>query len=335
MNYILHHIAYQMAYTPIRPKKRVQNKTMHQETQDSETIHDTNQDKWSKWLLAALILCVLVLITGFRLSIPRKTTPAPQANQSTAYTDQQKGTLEIDATTAGAWGDWFAILGACSSLVGACITYFLLYTQWHEIERNKRYRISDKFESRFFQMLATLKDLRESLKYTSTEKYNGKNEHSGALALEAILKDNITTLKNNLQQFSTETNHCIIKDEELKFVAFQLNHPDALRQQITIQKNTNESIGHYLRFLYLTLKYVDKGNIDNETKSSYAHIVRAILTEHEIGIIMFSCITHYGERMRPLINRYNMLKHLTPELVESARLQYEPEAFSEDIKYNK
>ncbi len=70
-------------------------------------------------------------------------------------------------------------------------------------------------------------------------------------------------------------------------------------------------IGHYFRTLYNILKFIDKSLLSDEEKKRYADLIRAQLSKFELALLLYNCISHYGnEQMLLLINKYNTLKHL-------------------------
>lgn len=68
-------------------------------------------------------------------------------------------------------------------------------------------------------------------------------------------------------------------------------------------------LGHYFRFLYNIIKYVDhEPSID---RSFYSNLVRAQLSTPELTLIFCNCLSVLGrEKFKPLIERYALLKTL-------------------------
>lgn len=82
-----------------------------------------------------------------------------------------------------------------------------------------------------------------------------------------------------------------------------------------------DKIGHYFRVIYNILKYVndfDKNDENDEKlkfsykrKKFYTNILRAQLSEHELNLLFYNSISIYGkEKMLPLVEKYELLKHL-------------------------
>jgi len=74
-------------------------------------------------------------------------------------------------------------------------------------------------------------------------------------------------------------------------------------------KDKQNQLGHYFRSLYNVLKFVDQSPIDN--KKFYTDLLRAQLSSSELLSIFYNANSNMGrEKLLPLINKYNLLKHL-------------------------
>lgn len=71
-------------------------------------------------------------------------------------------------------------------------------------------------------------------------------------------------------------------------------------------------IGHYFRLIYTILKIIDKQPIEDDAKRDYANILRAQLSKHELAILFYNSLSVVGKKMRPLVVKYSILKHLDP-----------------------
>lgn len=74
-------------------------------------------------------------------------------------------------------------------------------------------------------------------------------------------------------------------------------------------KDKQNQLGHYFRSLYNILKFVDQSPIDN--KKFYTDFLRAQLSSSELLSIFYNANSDMGrDKLLPLINKYNLLKHL-------------------------
>lgn len=70
----------------------------------------------------------------------------------------------------------------------------------------------------------------------------------------------------------------------------------------------NTEIGHYFRTLYSTVRYVHETPI--EDKMVYMRLVRAQLSSGELALLALNCLTPQGQKFKPLVEHYALLKHL-------------------------
>ena len=75
---------------------------------------------------------------------------------------------------------------------------------------------------------------------------------------------------------------------------------------------------HYFRFLYRILKFVQTSPLvtDFEEEYEYTCMLRAMLSRYELVWLYYNGLSDYGnEKLKPLIERYAMLKNLREELL--------------------
>lgn len=91
--------------------------------------------------------------------------------------------------------------------------------------------------------------------------------------------------------------------------------------------NGNE-LGHYFRMLYNVFKFIDQSKI--EDKKFYSNLVRAQISNDELIIIYLNGLSTRGEKFKPLIEKYSILKHVdqSNELVKTAEGTFAPSAVS-------
>jgi len=88
-------------------------------------------------------------------------------------------------------------------------------------------------------------------------------------------------------------------------------------------------IGHYFRNLYTIIKIVDRSSVEN--KRDYTNIIRAQLSSSELVLLFYNCISPWGRKFKPLVERYALLKTLPEDALadERDRSLYEPSAFGD------
>jgi hypothetical protein len=71
-------------------------------------------------------------------------------------------------------------------------------------------------------------------------------------------------------------------------------------------------LGLYFRNLYNLIKYVDRNeSMAYDEKKVYTNIVRAQLSNHELLLLFYNCLSEHGrDKFKPLVERYHLLKTL-------------------------
>lgn len=88
----------------------------------------------------------------------------------------------------------------------------------------------------------------------------------------------------------------------------------------SIYLKLESDLGNYFRVLYTVIDHIDtRGDLSEAEKYAYVKIVRASLTPDECLLIFFNAHSEFAStRMRDLIARYALLKHLPHRFMEEA-----------------
>ena len=93
----------------------------------------------------------------------------------------------------------------------------------------------------------------------------------------------------------------------------------------------NEAVlSGYFRLLYNIVVLVDTADILAETeKRKYIRVLRSQLVDAELVVLFFNCLSEYGRKFKPYIERYALLKHLQADSAHFWPLKkmYDPRAF--------
>jgi hydroxymethylpyrimidine pyrophosphatase-like HAD family hydrolase len=88
-------------------------------------------------------------------------------------------------------------------------------------------------------------------------------------------------------------------------------------------------LGHYWRNLDNILEFIDKKN--PEAEFFYSNLLRAQLSSHELLLLFYNCLSHYGDKkFKPLIEKYYFLQNLPRQALIDMDKQfrlYSPSAF--------
>ena len=87
-----------------------------------------------------------------------------------------------------------------------------------------------------------------------------------------------------------------------------------------IYEKVESDLGNYFRVLYTVLDHIDsRGDLTDAEKYNYIKIVRASLTPDECLLIFFNANSEFAStRMRALIARYALLKHIPRRYLDEA-----------------
>lgn len=142
------------------------------------------------------------------------------------------------------------------------------------------------FESSFFNLTKIFNEISRDLKF---------NNKSGKDCIKELYETLSARHLVNLQRGV----HAIPTEDAIK-LEYNLFHSDY-----------GHVTGHYFRTLYNIIKLIDKSSLDEESKKFYAELLRAQLSRYELLLILYNCISVYGnQKLLPLIKKYNLLKHL-------------------------
>lgn len=83
---------------------------------------------------------------------------------------------------------------------------------------------------------------------------------------------------------------------------------DAVESYNHFYNNHRPKLGPYFQNLYNIIKFVDLSDV--EDKKFYTNIVRAQLSSYELVILFYNTLSPYGEKFKPLVEKYALLKML-------------------------
>jgi len=93
-----------------------------------------------------------------------------------------------------------------------------------------------------------------------------------------------------------------------------------------------EDIGHYFRNLFNLALYLDKSKMTS--KRFYFNLVRSLLSNYELIILFYFCLSEDGEKMKKLAERYSLFVQIpVNELLDRRHLDlFDKRAFAEDFE---
>lgn len=90
-------------------------------------------------------------------------------------------------------------------------------------------------------------------------------------------------------------------------------------------------LGHYFRTLYHIIKYISSSDaiMKEADRKIFIGIVRAQLSSDELLLLFYNCLSEYGRKFKPLIEKHEMLQNMPQKdvILESHRLLYDAKAY--------
>ena len=174
-------------------------------------------------------------------------------------------------------------------------------------EQNKTLKVQ-RFENTFFKMLSQFQEIVSSISYTYVDY---KKDYATVTGREAFY-----------ESFEVAPHKCDIPD----WNPVHLNNEyKGMRELIRghgldgyMDSFTPSYFDHYFRFLYRILKFVQTSPLVTEFNEEYEYtsMLRAMLSRYELVWLYYNGLSNYGnEKLKPLIERYAMLKNLRGDLL--------------------
>lgn len=139
-------------------------------------------------------------------------------------------------------------------------------------------------------------------------------EHDFALSFEkgfVYNPDKTSTLNSNIIFSNLKFEKSDIIFDEFKYNSYFNSIYNFIYEKV------NTDFGHYFRNLYRLIKMIDEQIFDEDSVESdfkkkyyYTSIVRAQLSDYELYWLFFNCLFEYGEKFKPLVEKYAFFKVL-------------------------
>jgi hypothetical protein len=172
--------------------------------------------------------------------------------------------------------------------------------------QNQTFRVQ-QFEATFFQMLRVLRDRADAC--ASIARRTFPVEHG----FSAVLSQFTESLAE-----ARELHPTISSDDAVESVFVVRYHKDYANH-----------LGPYFRVLFNLLEFIDLS--EHVDRKRYANIVRALLGQDELVVIFLDAQTSLGrEKLKPLVEKYALLKHMSDSRIIESGLRkeaFEPSAF--------
>lgn len=231
--------------------------------------------------------------------------------------------LSIGKSSFGEWGDFFG--GVLNPLLtfltfmGLLVTIVLQQTELREsryelkrsadaLGQQNKSLMKQNFENTFFQMLTIHNEIVNSIDLVSG---NGKVTRGRDCFSVFYTRFNKIYRENKKKADGRHSEESVLK---LSYDLFWREHQTEL--------------GHYFRYLYNIIRFIkDERQLDGP----YTRLVRAQLSDQELLLLFYNCISNNGGNFTPLVENYALLDNMPKiRLLERGHEKMlDPRAFGE------
>lgn len=201
----------------------------------------------------------------------------------------------LNTEIVGHYGDFIG--GAIGTLVSIVLLYYTLKLQRRDSENNVQVYKQQQLNDLFFHLLKQYDDILKTFKTRTTD----DNELQGRKALHFKLKE-------MYEQFDVKEN-----DSQ--------NRKHAVSSFLNFYSVSRDFSPIYFRTLFRVFKLLETSDKCLRVHSiQLMKILRAQLSDSALALLRYNGMSRQGAKFVPLINKFNLLKHLPPlELMEYKR----------------
>lgn len=201
----------------------------------------------------------------------------------------------LNTEVVGHYGDFIG--GAIGTLVSIVLLYYTLKLQRRDSENNVQVYKQQQLNDLFFHLLKQYDDILKSMKTKSADNKKLQGREALHFKLEEMYK--CFDVKENDSQ----------------------NRKHAVSSFLNFYSLSRDFSPIYFRTLFRVFKLLETSDkCLREHSIQLMKILRAQLSDSELALLRYNGMSRQGSKFVPLINKFNLLKHLPPlELMEYKR----------------
>ena len=208
------------------------------------------------------------------------------------------------------------------AILAAILTFLAFWVQYEFNEIQQRAIEKERFEHNFYEMLNLHESITQSLKIEIID----EGAEVGAENRVVLRREgrDVFQLLYELMPISANigvSNGFIILNSK-QYVGLKGLFENGGTRRFEIYERNNEvgRLDHYFRQLYSLFKMIgDNIKLDADSKYEYARIVRATLSQYELVLLFYNCLSANGiEKFKPMIENYALMNNLRKELLAKA-----------------
>lgn len=216
-------------------------------------------------------------------------------------------TKDLPIGTLGQTGDYFGgILNPILSFLAFMGVLYSIQLQRSDLAENEKQTTRQfenaerqRFETTFFQMLTVHDSIVNSLDLRK----NGAPTSSGRDCFKAYHQRLLGQYRAAKQEGPDDP----VARIKVAYAVFW--------------KENRQDLGHYMRFLFNFIRYVDEAEIPRmasdsvDPRTKFIRVLRSQISDYELAILFYNFFSPYGEKFRELSGRYDLLDNMPKELV--------------------
>lgn len=192
----------------------------------------------------------------------------------------------LTGVRAGTFGDAFGTLNALFSALACCGVVATLLLQRRDLKQTHEKADIQQFESHFYSRLSLQQNIVDRLDLVS--KSSKQTVANGRDCLKRIYQ----SMSERCLEDTKRTDHKIKIDFWYDWV----------------WKNFHSDLGLYFRSLYSLLKFLSES--DYQDKAKLGVVIRSLLSDYELSIILYNCMSSRGENFKKYAEEYALFDNL-------------------------
>lgn len=222
------------------------------------------------------------------------------------------------------------------AILAAILTFLAFWVQYDFNEKQQKSIGKQRFEHNFYEMLNIHESVTQSLKMEIIDESADVESSSRTIARRE--GRDVFQLLYEVMPISASTGTVngivILNTQQYKGLRELFVKREEDRLSIYERNSEVGKLDHYFRQLYNIFKMIaeDDGLTDKE-KYEYARIVRSTLSQYELVILFYNCLSSQGiDKFKPLIQDFAVLNNLRRELLAKAEDEclYDPKAYGKN-----
>lgn len=236
------------------------------------------------------------------------------------YLFTQAGDSRFDFRDTGQIGDTIGgTMGPFIAIAASILTFLAFWVQYKANQQQRKDIALERFENNLFQLIQMQEEITNNLFFTcsdSADNLYGEVFHGRQIF--SIIYNDKTYWGDNGKLWGLRR-----AIESKSLTAYELD------KDIHI-------FDHYFRHLYRVFKYIDDSIIiDDNDKYKYASIMRSSLSQYELILLFYNCLSINGiDKFKPIVEKYALFNNLRTDLLATSKEREQYSKFDAELENN-